>query len=99
MYIAFWILSFVYKISLVMTTDKVYIATMKPSVSSVSTPHISGDITNLFDGDTTDWISVDERRFPLKFVIDLGGTIPVNTLKLSMLTECFCKLQFYNMDS
>ena len=98
-FIAFWILSFVYKISLVMATDKVYIATMKPSVSSVSTTRISGEITSLFDGDTTTWIAVTDSRLPLKFVIDLGRTIPINTLILSKLTECFCKLCINNMDS
>ena len=89
--------SLIYNIGLVMASEKVYIATMKPSVSSVSTPHIWGDITKIFDGDSTTTIVVDRYYLPLTIEIDLGRTIPVNTLELSKLTESFFNFSFKNI--
>ena len=79
-----------YKIDLVMSSDLVYIANqllypvLKPTLLSVSCP---GDpnienIPNLFDGNNDTSYDV---HLPLELVLDLGGTIPFNTLELSKL--------------
>ena len=79
-----------YKIDLVMSSDLVYIdnqllyPVLKPTPVSVSAP---GDpaiesIPNLFDGNNDTSYNV---HLPLELVLDLGGTIPFNTLELSKL--------------
>ena len=93
---AFPILSFniIYNIGLVMmASEKVYIARMTPSVSPVSTP-IYGDITKIFDGDTTTYITFHPSHLTLTFDIDLGGAIPVNTLELSKLSQYFFSFSY-----
>ena len=81
---AFFLLSccIFYKIGLVVTSDKVYIATMKPI--PVSAPKID-KIQYLFDGDPTTVYAAGVQFIPLTFVIDLGGAIPINTLELGKL--------------
>ena len=69
-------------VGLVMASDQVSIATMKPiPVSGLFIEHIP----KIFDGDTTTAYIVGVQYLPLSFVIDLGRTIPFNTLELSKL--------------
>ena len=69
-------------IGLVMASDQVYIATMKPT--PVSAPFIE-HIPSIFDRDTSTAYIVSVNYLPLSFVIDLSRTIPINTLELSKL--------------
>ena len=75
-----------YKINLVMASDQVYIPIMKPIPVSAEKPD---DVPNLFDGDpeTSYELFLRPPSF-LTLVLDLGGTIPFNTLELSELL-CF----------
>ena len=74
-----------YKINLVMASGLVYIAVMKPT--HVSGPNIpSNPIPNLFDGNNDTSYNV---WLPLELVLDLGRTIPFNTLELSKLLGDF----------
>ena len=66
-----------------MASDQIYIAVMKPTALSAEKPD---DVPNLFDGDieTTYELFLRPPSF-LTLVLDLGGTIPFNTLELSEL--------------
>ena len=69
-----------------MASDQIYIPIMKPTALSAEKPD---DVPNLFDGDmdTSYELFLRPPSF-LTLVLDLGGTIPFNTLELSELL-CF----------
>ena len=70
-----------------MASDQVYIAIMKPI--PVSAEKLN-DVPNLFDGDPETSYNVFLRPPSfLTLVLDLGGTIPFNTLELSELLDVF----------
>ena len=79
-----------------MTSDQVYIATMKPT--PVSGPSIK-TIPRIFDEDLDapnggSIYHLYGGSVPHIFVIDLGGSIPVNTLELSTHIEFIFPFKF-----
>ena len=72
----------VFNIGMLLASDQVYIATMNPT--PVSGPRIE-DIPRIFNKrmDPDNLYYMRSPMAPFSFVIDLGGSIPVNTLRLS----------------
>ena len=79
------LLSNYYSISVVMASDQVFIATTQINPTPVSGPRIE-HIPKIFmeeTGANVYNLNLNKYVLPASLVIDLGETIPVNTLEIS----------------